>query len=254
VRPARRRRRGPRRVRRRRLRRTVPRPPRWSVRPRFRRAPARSRPSGRRRTGRRRPSRHRPPSPPRSVRRRRTLPRTTAVLLGEVDTEGTGAPGDRCEGADAVRIPGRVEEREVTGRRVGEEIHPFQPEMRPEGLDVVDLPVAAVRRRVGRDGGIAGPPQIQQEQPTVPRQSAEVAEVGGGTHGPTGQTEQRLALARDVVGQLSPVGGGEDRHSVILITTRRSGQAFFTRRRGRSPRPQNVQAGRYGPTWTSWPG
>lgn len=128
------------------------------------------------------------------------------------------------------RMPGRVQEGEVAARRVGEQIDAFQAEVRAECLDVADLSVAAVGRRVGRDAGVAGAPQVEQDQPAVPRQPAEIAEVGGGAHRPTGQAEQRLALAPYVVGELGPVRCGEGRHDAMLTTARRSRQAVYARR------------------------
>ncbi|GAA1319222.1 hypothetical protein GCM10009647_050740 [Streptomyces sanglieri] len=117
------------------------------------------------------------------------------VLLGEVDTQGARTGGDQREAADASRVPGHVEECEVATRRMREHVHPVETEMLAQGLHVGDLTVDAVGRRIGGDGGAAGTPRIERDQPAPARQAAEIAETGGGTHRTAGQEEQRLSLA-----------------------------------------------------------
>jgi hypothetical protein len=67
-----------------------------------------------------------------------------------------------------------------------EQVHPFQAKVLAQGVDVVDEPVAAVRRCVVRYRGPAGAPEIQRDQLPVRGKAAEVAEIHGGLHRPGG--------------------------------------------------------------------
>ncbi|GAA3082129.1 hypothetical protein GCM10020000_80120 [Streptomyces olivoverticillatus] len=107
--------------------------------------------------------------------------------------------------------------------------------MIPEGLDVVDLPVTAVRGRITGDAGVAGATQVEHGQLPPLRQSTEISEVGGRAHGPTGQAEQRLAFTYDVIGEFRSVGSGDRRHGAILITSDDHNKPFFCARGPRQP-------------------
>jgi len=98
---------------------------------------------------------------------------------------------------------------------VREDVDAIHIKVDTEGLDVVDLPVAAVGRGVDRDAGVAGATQVEHHQLALRRQPTEIAEVCRRTHWSTGQAEQRVALTHDVIGQFGPVGSGEMWHGAI---------------------------------------
>lgn len=124
-------------------------------------------------------------------------------------------------------MPGRVEEREIATRRVCEDVHPVEAEVLAERLHVGDLSVHAVGRRIGGYGGIPRTPQIEHDQPAPARQTAEIAGVGGGSHRASGQDEQRLTLALEVVGEFGSVVSGEGGHGAVLMTGRRNRQSVY---------------------------
>lgn len=88
---------------------------------------------------------------------------------------------------------------------MAQQIDALQAQVYAQRLDVVDEAIAAVRRGVVGYRGVARPPQVEQHQLPVGGESAQVAEVDGGLHRPAGHTDQWLALALEVVGELGPV-------------------------------------------------
>ena len=188
------------------------------------RAPGRRRPSGRRRTG---PS---PPSPPPIPGRRYPLvrggrvrePRLGTATLDDLaphrgvrfQADGAAARRDQQQPAHPVRMAQRVLQGDVGPGRVSEHVGAGQAEVILQGEDVVGQPVAAVAGRIGRDGRAAGAAQVEQDQPTVRGQAAEIAQARGRPHRPAGQADQRgaVAVSVDVVGQFGSVEGAEGRH------------------------------------------
>jgi hypothetical protein len=57
-------------------------------------------------------------------------------------------------------------------RRSGQKVDAIQTEVVAQRLDVGDLPVTAIRRRVGGDAGLAGAAQVEQDQAAVSRRPA----------------------------------------------------------------------------------
>jgi len=81
-----------------------------------------------------------------------------------------------------------------------------------QGEDVVDEPVAAVARPVGRDRRVPGATQVKQDQAAVPGQAAEVAQVRRRAHRPARQADQRVAVAADVIGEPGSFEGVQGGH------------------------------------------
>lgn len=88
---------------------------------------------------------------------------------------------------------------------MAQQIDALQTQVYAQRLDVVDEAIAAVRRGIVGHRRVARPSQIEQHQLSVGGESAQVTEVDGGPHRPTGHTDQWLALALEVVGELGPV-------------------------------------------------
>jgi hypothetical protein len=106
----------------------------------------------------------------------------------------------------------RVLHGDVGPGRVPEHVRAGQAEMILQGEDVVDEPVAAVARPVGRDRRVSGATQVKQDEAAVPGQAAEVAQARGRAHRPARQADQRVAVAADVIGELGSVEGMKGGH------------------------------------------
>jgi hypothetical protein len=99
---------------------------------------------------------------------------------------------------------------------VSQQVDSVQPEVDAQRFNVVDLPIAPVGRRIRRDGGFSGSAQVQQHQPAMRGQPAQVTEVGRSLHGAAGNTDQRATLTGLAVGEPRAVGTIEDGHAEII--------------------------------------
>src|SRR5262245_58847017 len=88
--------------------------------------------------------------------------------------------------------------------------------MRPQRLDVVDLPIAPIGRRIGRRRRLTGATQVEEHKPAMCRQPAEVTEISRALHRPARKAEQRRSLTDLVIGEPSSVRGVEGRHPAII--------------------------------------
>jgi hypothetical protein len=85
---------------------------------------------------------------------------------------------------------------------VRQRVHAREAEVLAQRFDVGDLPVAAVRRGVGRHRGVPGSTQIQQQLP-VRAQSAQVAEAAIFTGARHSQQWTYAQSARERMGAVS---------------------------------------------------
>lgn len=92
-------------------------------------------------------------------------------------------------------------------------VDPIEAQVFAQRLHVVDEAVATVRRGVLGHTGVAGAAEVQQNQLPPGGEPSEVAEVRTRPHRPAGQTDQRLPLPHQVMGERGRVVRGEDRHA-----------------------------------------
>lgn len=115
-----------------------------------------------------------------------------AIQVADLHVDRPRTGRDQRETTDAVGVPGGVQQGERRTGRVPHQVEPVQPEVHPQRLDILDLPVAPVTRRVRRDVGLPGAAQIQQHQRATRGQPAQVTEVGRRLHRPARQADQRI--------------------------------------------------------------
>ena len=132
-------------------------------------------------------------------------------LPGDRYTDSSRAGADQGELADVLRVPSRVLRRDVRAGGVAEQVHPGKPEVFAQRLDVVDQAIAAVGGGVFGNRGPAGAAQVQDDQPAVRGQAAEVAEVAG-VRGTSREADDRVAVSDHAVGEPGSVRCGEGRH------------------------------------------
>jgi hypothetical protein len=122
---------------------------------------------------------------------------------------------------------------------VAEQVHLVEPEVRPQRLDVPRHPVAAVRRRVGRNGRGAGPPQLEEDKLAVRKlaDAAQVAEVCRVPPRAAGQAHQRAAGTLNLICQPGAVVGGEEFRHASMVTRSPDNVGAVSRRADRNHGP-----------------
>jgi hypothetical protein len=109
-------------------------------------------------------------------------------------------------------MPGDVQRRKIRTTTVREQVHPIEPEVLPQSLNVIDKPVTAIGSGICWNGRLTSAPQIQHDQLPMRRQTPELTKVNSVLHRPTRQTDHRIAHPEHVEGQLGPIVCGEVRH------------------------------------------
>jgi hypothetical protein len=138
------------------------------------------------------------------------------IQVGDLQADHPRARIQQHQTADAVEVPGGVQQGQCRTGGVSQQVDSVQPEVYAQRFDVVDLPIAPVTGRVRRDGGFSGSAQVQQHQRAMGGQPAQVTEVGRSLHGAAGNTDQWATLTGLVVGEPRAVGTIEDGHATIL--------------------------------------
>jgi hypothetical protein len=135
-----------------------------------------------------------------------------------------------------------------------EQVHPFEPEVIPQRINVAHQLVDAVRRGILWDLRLSGAAVVKEDQRAVTVETTQIAQILDGLARPAGNAHQGCPGAIHPIRELRSVPGPETRHAAEFAmrfggpsrdVLRRSRQA--TRRRiaclSRSVRPPHTPCG-----------